>query len=170
MYYDFEVVIPEVQGKVFTKKKGSATYVLYQYGQEYKREKRYVIPKRAIIGKVSSSNPSMMLPNEKYQGYFPDAVLPEEREEAERSCCLRIGSWVVIKHVLNEYHLQEMLFKPLGTNAGLFLDLVAFSIIDQDNAGQYYPDYAFCHPLFTEQMNIYSDVTISRLLMNVGRD
>lgn len=170
MYYDFEVVIPEVQGKVFTKKKGSATYVLYQYGQEYKREKRYVIPKRAIIGKVSSSNPSMMLPNEKYQGYFPDAVLPEEREEAERSCCLRIGSWVVIKHVLNEYHLQEMLFKPLGTNAGLFLDLVAFSIIDQDNAGQYYPDYAFCHPLFTEQMKIYSDVTVSRLLMNVSRD
>ena len=54
-----------------------------------------------------------------------------------------------------------MLYKPLGKNTGLFLDLVSFSIIDQDNAGQYYPDFAFCHPLFTDQMKIYSDVTVS---------
>lgn len=85
-------------------------------------------------------------------------------------CCLRIGSWIVIRHVLDEYHLSEMLYKPLGKNTGLFLDLVSFSIIDQDNAGQYYPDFAFCHPLFTDQMKIYSDVTVSRLLSTVSRD
>ena len=55
MYYDFEVVIPEVQGKVFTKKKGSATYVLYQYGQEYKREKRYVILLSDELGAVPTT-------------------------------------------------------------------------------------------------------------------
>ena len=60
MYYDFQVEIPEAKGKIITKKKGSVTYVLYQYGQEYKSEKRYAIPKRAIIGKVSSENSSMM--------------------------------------------------------------------------------------------------------------
>ena len=49
MYYDFQVEIPEAKGKIITKKKGSVTYVLYQYGQEYKSEKRYAIPKRAII-------------------------------------------------------------------------------------------------------------------------
>ena len=63
-----------------------------------------------------------------------------------------------------------MLYKPLGKNTGLFLDLVSFSIIDQDNAGQYYPDFAFCHPLFTDQMKIYSDVTVSRLLSTVSCD
>jgi len=170
MYYDFQVEIPEAKGKIITKKKGSVTYVLYQYGQEYKSEKRYAIPKRAIIGKVSSENSSMMFPNEQYQGYFPDAVLPGERNDADRSCCLRIGSWIVIRHVLDEYHLSEMLYKPLGKNTGLFLDLVSFSIIDQDNAGQYYPDFAFCHPLFTDQMKIYSDVTVSRLLSTVSCD
>lgn len=85
-------------------------------------------------------------------------------------CCLRIGSWIVIRHVLDEYHLSEMLYKPLGKSTGLFLDLVSFSIIDQDNAGQYYPDFAFCHPLFTDQMKIYSDVTVSRLLSTVSRE
>ena len=102
----------------------------------------------------------MMFPNEKYQLYFPDAVLPAERPEAMRSCCLRIGSYIVIKQVLNEYGLPEMLFKRLGVNSGLFFDLAAFSIIDQDNAGQYYQGHTFCHPLFSSQMHIYSDSTV----------
>ena len=29
------------------------------------------------------------------------------------------------------------------------------------DAGLYYPDFAFCHPLFSEGMRIYSDVTVS---------
>lgn len=170
MYYDSAVTIPVLKGKIYTKPKGSAAYVLFQYGTEYKNEKHYAVPKRTIIGKVSADDPSMMFPNEKYQLYFPDAVLPAERPEAMRSCCLRIGSYIVIKQVLNEYGLPEMLFKRLGVNSGLFFDLAAFSIIDQDNAGQYYPDYAFCHPLFSSQMHIYSDSTVSRLEKSITRE
>ena len=170
MYYDFEVDIPAVKGKIITKNKGGATYVLYQYGQEYKSDKRYSIPKRTIIGKVSENDPKMMIPNERFQLYFPDVALPEERSDADRSCCLRIGSWIVIRYILNEYHLPELLFKRLGKDAYLFQDLVSFSIIEQDNAGQYYPDYAFCHPLFSDQMKIYSDVSVSRLLNSISHD
>ena len=169
MYYDFAVAIPSEKGKIITKKKGSATYVLYQYGQDYHRDKKYSVPKRTIIGKISDLDSSQMYPNERYQTYFPDAALPEIRPEAVRSCCLRIGSYLVIQHVLDEYHLPEMLYKRLGENCGLFLDLVAYSIVDQDNAGQYYPDFAFCHPLFSEQMRIYSDVKVSRLLTSISR-
>ena len=170
MCYDFEVEIPSTKGKIITRPKGNATYVLYQYGQEYKSDKRYSIPQRTIIGKVSEQDPKMMIPNERFQLYFPDAALPEERSDADRSCCLRIGSWVIIRYVLNEYHLPELLFKRLGKDAYLFQDLVAFSIIEQDNAGQYYPDYAFCHPLFSAQMKIYSDVSVSRLLSSISHD
>ena len=91
MYYDFAVAIPSEKGKIITKKKGSATYVLYQYGQDYHRDKKYSVPKRTIIGKISDTDPARMYPNERYQTYFPDAVLPEERPEAVRSCCLRIS-------------------------------------------------------------------------------
>ena len=170
MYYDSAVKIPMVKGKIITKKKGPAVYILYQYGTDYNSEKRYAVPKRTIIGKQVPTDSDRMYPNDKYQEFFPDAVLPEERPEADRSCCLRIGSYIVIRYVLEEYQLPKMLFKRLGTSAGLFLDLMAFSIIDQDNAGQYYPDFAFCHPLFSDRMKLYSDSAVSRLLSSIGRD
>lgn len=170
MYYDFQVEIPSVKGKIITKKKGSATYVLYQYDSDYKSERKYAIPKRAIIGKVSATDASQMYPNEKFQAFFTDAVLPEERDEADRSCCLRIGSYIIIHYVLDEYHLPELLFKRFGEDTGLILDLTAFSIVDEENAGQYYPDFAFCHPLFSNSMKIYSDVKVSRLLSSITKD
>ena len=171
MYFDTTVKIPEMKGKIITKKKGGATYILYQYGSEYKPEKQYAVPLRAIVGKVSENDATLMFPNEKFRTYFPDATIPEELPFAYRSCCLRIGSYVIIRKVLDEYGLPSMLEKRLGKkDAGLFLDLVAYMIVDEDNAGQYYPDFAFCHPLFSENMTIYSDVAVSRLLNSITRD
>ena len=159
--------VPQEKGKILFKKKGNSSYVLYEYEREYKKDKQYVIPKRSIIGKLLSDNSERMFPNENYQKYFPNAVLPEERSEAYRSCCLRIGSYVAIQKILQEYELPAMLKKRLGKDSGLFLDLVSYMIVDEENAGQYYPDYAFCHPLFSEGMRIYSDVKISRLLNSI---
>lgn len=55
-------------------------------------------------------------------------------------------------------------------NAGLFLDLAAYSIITEGNAAQHYPTYAYNHPLFTEKMHIYSDSKISDFLASVSDD
>lgn len=100
MYYNFVVQIPSEKGKILTKAKGGSSYVLFQYGAEYKPDKKYAIPKRTIIGKVDPSDPTKMFPNEKFQQYFPEAMLPEELPETYRSCCLRIGPYVVIRYVL----------------------------------------------------------------------
>ena len=70
MYYNFTVQIPSIKGKVLTKDKGAATYILYQYGLDYKPDKKYAIPKRTIIGKVDPADRSRMYPNEKFQEYF----------------------------------------------------------------------------------------------------
>ena len=43
-------------------------------------------------------------------------------------------------------------------------------IIDEENVGMHYPDFAFCHPLFSENMHIYSDVKVSRMLNSVSKD
>ena len=50
MYYNFVVQIPSEKGKILTKAKGGSSYVLFQYGAEYKPDKKYAIPKRTIIG------------------------------------------------------------------------------------------------------------------------
>ena len=170
MYYDQTIPIPEVKGKIIIKKKGNAHYILFQYGQTYNSEKRYTIPLRTVIGKRHPTDAGLMFPNEKFQEYFPDVVIPEELPEAYRSCCLRIGSYIVIKYVLNEYHLPEILKKYFNDDIGLLLDLISYLIVDEENAGQYYPDFAYCHPLFTEGMRIYSDSKVCRFLHSVTRE
>lgn len=170
MYLNTTVRIPVIKGKIITKKKGVATYILYQYGSKYNAEKQYAIPLRVIIGKVSPSDTNFMFPNEKYQTYFPDAEIPEELPLAYRSCCLKIGSCVVIRKVLDEYGLIPILRKRFGHDTGLILDLVSYLIVEEENAGQYYPDYAFTHPLFTDKMAVYSDSKVSRLLNTITMD
>ena len=157
MYYNFVVQIPSEKGKILTKAKGRSSYVLFQYGTEYKPDKKYAIPKRTIIGKVDPSDPTKMFPNEKFQQYFPEAMLPEELPETYRSCCLRIGPYVVIRYVLNEYKLPKLLGKWFPEDCGLFMDLLSYLIVDEDNAGQHYPDYAFCHPLFSDEYSAVAE-------------
>ncbi|MDK2808885.1 MAG: hypothetical protein PWP24_1622 [Clostridiales bacterium] len=170
MYHDFTVKIPDIKGKIIIKKKGGSSYALYEYGRDYKPEKKYTIPKRTIIGKISEQDSSLMYPNERYQEYFPEAVFPEERPEAYRSCCLKIGTYIVIDKILEEYKLKDQLKKHLGNDYGLFMDLMAYLIVDEENAGQYYPDFAYCHPLFSDKMKIYSDVKVSRLFSSITRN
>ena len=63
-----------------------------------------------------------------------------------------------------------MLARIVGKDAGLFLDLAAYTIITEGNAAQYYPDYAFNHPLMTEDMRIYSDSKVSDFLSRTTTD
>ena len=170
MYYDFTVPIPKVQGKITLMPKGSIKYVQIETGRVYLPEKKYTIPARVSIGKVDPDHPDQMFPNDRYADFFPETPMPEERPEAYRSCALRIGSYLVIKQVLKEFKIPMMLDKYLEDNAGLFLDLVSFMIIDEENVGMHYPDFAFCHPLFSPNMRIYSDVKVSRLLNSISKD
>ena len=170
MFYDFEVPVPTIRGKIFRRPKGASVHVEYQYDRLYNPEKQYNVPKRTVIGKVCKTDTSCMFPNERYLEFFPDTVIPEVRPDAYRSCCLRIGSYLVISKVINEYQLAPMLKRWLGTDCGLLLDLVSFSIITEDNAGMYYPDFAYCHPLFSDHMSIYSDSSVSRMLNSLTAD
>ena len=170
MYHDFTIGIPDAKGKITVKKKGGSSFVLFEYERVYDPARKFNIPKRSIIGKVSEEDASLMYPNENHQRHFPTAVLPEERSDAYRSCCLRIGAYLIIDKVAQEYGLASMLGKHLGKDSGLLLDLACYSIICEDNAAQYYPDFAFSHPLFSRNMRIYSDSKVSRLLRSITKD
>lgn len=170
MYLNSTVAIPAEKGKIILRKKGGATYVLYQHGQVYKPDKKYAVPQRTIIGKVNPEVSDTMYPNEHFQEFFPSINLPEELPEAYRSCALRIGAYAVIQKVLDEYKIPQMLLPLFGKESGLILDLMAYMIVDEENAGQYYPDFAFNHPLFSESMRIYSDSKVCRLLKSITKE
>ncbi len=170
MYMKSTVKIPDFVKGISRKKIKGTTYVYFAYGREYDADKKYTVPKNTSIGKIDDDNPDMMYPNSNYLKYFPEAVLPDELSFAYRSDCLRIGSFIVIRKVMTEYHLDEIIGRLIGKDSGLFLDLAAYAIICENNAGQYYPDYAFNHPLFTDAMKVYSDSKVSDFINGITRD
>lgn len=171
MYLEFTVKIPEGKSSGITKKRiKGTTYIYYDYGRRYVPEKGYTVPQCTSIGKLCDDDETMMIPNGNYLKYFPDAEIPEQLPTSTRSGCLRIGSYLAIQKVIRHYKLDEMIKEIVGRDAGLFLDLAAYAIVAENNAGQYYPDYAYNHPLFTQEMKIYSDSKVSRFLREVSRD
>jgi hypothetical protein len=171
MYLDFLIKVPDVPGKITRKRKSETVYVDYEYSRDYLPEKKYTIPRRVTIGKVVSDDETMMRPNQNFLLYFPDVDLPEEKSGIKRSSCLRVGAFIVIRRIMHDYRLQETLTKYLGKkDTGLFLDLAMYSIVCENNAGQYYPDYAYNHPLLTEGMKIYSDSKVSDFLASITDD
>jgi len=170
MYLNVKVKIPEIKSKIFQKTIKGVTYINYEYNRVYKPEKKYNIPKRTTIGKCCVDDRGMMYPNANYLKFFPDAELPNEVERTKRSSCLRIGTFLIIRKIIQEYKLDDMINRIIGRDSGLFLDLAAYSIITENNAGQYYPDYAYNHPLFTENTRIYSDAKVSDFLNDITVD
>lgn len=169
MFLDYRVLIPS-SGKVSIKKNPKGHhYVYYQYQNNYSPERKYNLPKRTTIGKVCSDDSSMMYPNPNYLKFFPDETIPEYNDSS-RSSCLKVGAYVVINKIIHEYHLQSTLESILGDKYGLFLDLATYTIICENNASQYYPEYAYNHPLFTKDMKIYSDSSISNFLHEITVD
>ncbi|MFA7628807.1 MAG: transposase [Candidatus Dojkabacteria bacterium] len=169
MYADVKVKIPDEKGKITRKTIQGTTYIYYQLDRVYDPEKKYSIPKSTPIGKGCEDDPSMMIPNEKYLIYFPDALLPDEKKTTHRSACLRVGAYMVLKRIIAEYHLDDMLADLIGKDSGLFLDLAVYTIIAENNAGQYYPDHAYNHPLFTDKMRMYSDSKVSDFIGAIKR-
>ena len=171
MYLGFLVDIPDVKGKITQKRKGNSVYISYEIGRKYDPAKQYNVPDRVIIGKQNQSDKKQMEPNENFLKYFPEVELPEERYDSNRSSCLRIGAYIIIQQMMKETGIPELLSEYFNDrDLGLFLDLITYTLICENNAGQYYPDYAYNHPLFTEGMRIYSDATVSDFFGRVTDD
>jgi len=171
MYLDYLVNIPDVKGKITFRSKGMARYVYYECQRNYDPSKQYTTVKRVTIGKVSDDDETKMRPNENFRKYFPEVEIPEEQDDAGRSSCLKAGTYMVIRQVAKDMGLEEKLEENLGGKAaGIIMDLASYSIITEGNAAQYYPDYAYNHPLFTPEMKIYSDATISDFLRSINEN
>ena len=171
MYLDYVVDIPDVKGKITFRTKGQAGYVYYEYSREYDPSKQYTNVKRVTIGKILPEDENKMRPNENFRKYFPEVEQPEEKTVSCRSSCLKTGAYMIIDKAAKDLELDAKLQDSFGAKAaGIMLDLAAHSIITEGNAAQYYPDYAYNHPLFTPDMKCYSDSFISDFLRSIKED
>ena len=132
MFLDYKVPIPDSPGKIVRKNRSGNTYVEYEYDRSYDAAKQYTYPKRASIGRVDPSAPTMMTPNENYLKYFGDAELPREHSRDRRSPYLNIGPYVVLHKIIVDYKLEQLLMEFMSRDdAGLLLDLACYSIIQR---------------------------------------
>lgn len=169
MYLDSTVPIPEKHVVRITVK--GVKYIYLERSREYDRDRKYNSAKRVCIGKQHETDCSLMHPNQNFLRCFPGHEFPEQKSAFLRSSCLRIGSFLVLERIAGSLGLPEMIEQILGAkDGGLFMDFAAYSIITEDNAAQYYPDYAYSHALFTQDMTIYSDTKISSLLQEMRED
>lgn len=121
MYLDCLVKMPNVRVKSYARRKGETTYVYYETDRTYDPEKRYTAPKRVTIGKRSKDDPDMIQPNENFLRFFRDEALPEEKDRAVRSSCLRIGTFLVIRQLMKENGISDILSMYLKPkDQGLF--------------------------------------------------
>ena len=171
MYLKSRVKVPDIHGKITHLRRGDITYIKYEYDRYYDPEKKYTYPQRATIGKLCADDENMMIPNETFLKYFPDAVLSGMEDRTDRSSCLRIGTYAVINKIIKDYKLDEMLSQFFNErDLALLLDLASYSIVEESNVAQHYPDYAYNHPLCSSGMKIYSDATISEFFKGITKD
>lgn len=172
MYYKIKVDIPAVKGKISRFSKDGQTYIRYMAERTYRPEKKFNSANYRTIGKVCENDSSKMYPNETYTQYFDADFLKEEVPfSSARSCCLKTGSFLVMKKLIEELKLEEYLLQAFSAkDAALVLDLALYCIITENNAGQYFPDYEYDHPLFAENMHICSDSKISDFFLDMSEN
>lgn len=172
MYLDENVSVPRVEGKITVKKVRGTEYVYFETGRVYDKERKFNIPKRRLIGKLAGDG--WMVPNENYAKFFPRKA-PKARngrgEAARRSACVRAGTFLVLRKIAEEKGLPGILERLFSKeDAAMLLDLAAYSIVCEDNAAQYFPDYERTHPLFAPGMPIRSDSAVSAFYGSVGEE
>lgn len=173
MFKNYTVEKPVEKGKIITTKRESGEYVYFKYGRKYFPDRKYEIPLRVCIGRVDANDSTKMFPNENYDKYFEKGAAEIEPVFINpRSSCLSVGTYILAKAVVEKNGILDWMKDNFGKkDGGLIVDLANYSLISEKNSAQHYPDYAYVHTLFTQDMRIYSDSKIGILLQRtITRD
>lgn len=73
-------------------KRNGIGYVYQVIGKSYKKDKKYMVENRKLIGKMIDEE--WIIPNEYFEQYYPDVCV--EQETPELSDTLRIGCFLVV--------------------------------------------------------------------------
>ncbi len=173
MKINSQIPYPKGNTKVTIKKLKSGIYVYYETGRTYNNVTKHTTPIRKCIGKKVDENSDFIVPNSNYYELFPLANLDEKLEKENiRSSALAIGAFIAIKKISQNLELDTCMSSAITNDIerGLFFDFLAYEIICKTNVAQHFHAYAYKHPLFTPNMDIYSDSSLSKLFRKITCD
>lgn len=142
--------------------RGDKRYVYYVRGTTYKKDKRYNVDHRQLIGKMIDDE--YMVPNDKYFEFFPDDI-PDDMATPEFSDTLHIGASFLIDKILDKYNVNGLLADVFYDKAALIKDLITYMVIDESSVMQYFPEFMRRYPSHVGK--VVSDATLCRFLKDM---
>ena len=139
-------------------KRNGIGYVYQVIGKSYKKDKKYTVENRKLIGKMIDEE--WMVPNEYFEQYYPDVCV--EQETPEFSDTLRIGCFLVVQKIFRDLQIEDVLLSIFGDLGSFIEDIVSYMITNESCTFQYYSNFMRNHPVMDK--NIRDDTQISRLL------
>ena len=133
-------------------------YVYQVIGKSYKRDKKYTVENRKLIGKMIDDE--WMCPNEFFSQYYPDVSV--EQEAPQFSDTLRIGCFLVIQKILRDLQIEDILTSIFGELGDFIEDIVSYMITNESCTFQYYSNFMRNHPILEKKVR--DDTQISRFL------
>lgn len=146
---------------------GKNVYVYYVLETVYLPEKKYNKDKRVCIGKMVPNSNTKMIPNDRFEEFFPDLLMAAEKlpEPPKFSLTLHVGAVVAQRQIARNIGLWNILLKIYGLNiAQEILSVISFVLTEESAVFQYYPDFMKNH--LPENINLRSDSYVSTRLLH----
>ena len=126
----------------------SGVYVYHVLDSVYHPEKKYNIDTRVCIGKMVKGSIEKMIPNDKFELYYPE-LLAEARcvnEPPQFSQTIHAGAVIAEQEIAKNEGLTEILIDIYGSSiANEIIDLVTFIITDESAVFQHAPAFMRKH-------------------------
>ena len=158
-------------------------YVYWENDGKWDKTQKRMVDKRVSIGKLCDlSDRSKFYPNKTYWKLFPDGihsgdasaerlqntVLSTLNEPGDFSNRLNYGSFLVLKLAAEKIGMLPTLRKTHPESWEKIFALVTHYICEENSTAQKFPYWQFDN--YSGMKNKFSDVEISRLYSNLGRD
>lgn len=141
-------------------KRGSDKYV-YHIEKTYKKNNiKHLAEKRVCIGKMVDNE--YLIPNEKFEKYYPGIVIDKETIAPEFSDSVDVGTFTLIDSFLKSTSIGDILDEAFKDDSNLIKDLLSYILIKESCVFEHFPYWARKSIIFSNK--IYSDSYISKLL------
>lgn len=144
-------------GSTKIQRKNGIAYVYQVTGKSYKKDKKYTVDERKLIGRMIDD--TWMIPNEFFSQYYPEVNI--EQEAPDFSDTLKTGSFLLIQKIMKDLEIDKLLDSVFGDTGPVIEDIVSYMITNESCTFQYYPNFMKNHPILCEK--IMDDTQISRL-------
>lgn len=155
---DYKVIRPK-DTKIQLDKKSDIRYVYHVLESRHNPKKKYNVDTRKVVGRMIDDE--YMIPNDIFEKYYPD-IISKDIAPKDFSDTISIGAAALIKHLLDNSEINELLSDIFDDKYELIEDLIAYMIIEESCTYEYF-EY-FERKTFTNTRAIYSDSSVSRLL------